>query len=381
MTSNAYHHFDPNSKYSTKIIIDDLNEHFTPLEKELNELKSALHSLRNHIRKLREDLLDIDETREDFIELHQLFDRSEGSLSDILILTESITSNQNKEYVYWYEGNFRTISGATQLILTVNMAPIQPGIELANSIFKSIDFCILTSATLRTKLSFDYFLNRVGLDSVEFEDVSSTVYESPFSYNDQVTYFQYAGNDSQRPDIIAKTILHCHRKFNKRMMVLFTSRAQLDNTSQLLRQLSHKADLPIFAQKRQTSRMGLIRGMKQVKNGILLGTNAFWEGVDLPGDLLEVLMIIKMPFDVPTEPTVKAYGKMIEERGGNSFMDYALPESVIRFRQGFGRLIRTTYDEGIFIVMDDRIINKRYGISFSESIPVQMQVFRHIDDI
>ena len=381
MTSNAYHHFDPNSKYSTKIIIDDLNEHFTPLEKELNELKSALHSLRNHIRKLREDLLDIDETREDFIELHQLFDRSEGSLSDILILTESITSNQNKEYVYWYEGNFRTISGATQLILKVNMAPIQPGIELANSIFKSIDFCILTSATLRTKLSFDYFLNRVGLDSVEFDDVSSTVYESPFSYNDQVTYFQYAGNDSQRPDIIAKTILHCHRKFNKRMMVLFTSRAQLDNTSQLLRQLSHKADLPIFAQKRQTSRMGLIRGMKQVKNGILLGTNAFWEGVDLPGDLLEVLMIIKMPFDVPTEPTVKAYGKMIEERGGNSFMDYALPESVIRFRQGFGRLIRTTYDEGIFIVMDDRIINKRYGISFSESIPVQMQVFRHIDDI
>jgi ATP-dependent DNA helicase DinG len=352
MTSNAYHHFDPNSKYSTKIIIDDLNEHFTPLEKELNELKSALHSLRNHIRKLREDLLDIDETREDFIELHQLFDRSEGSLSDILILTESITSNQNKEYVYWYEGNFRTISGATQLILTVNMAPIQPGIELANSIFKSIDFCILTSATLRTKLSFDYFLNRVGLDSVEFDHVSSTVYESPFSYNDQVTYFQYAGNDSQRPDIIAKTILHCHRKFNKRMMVLFTSRAQLDNTSQLLRQLSHKADLPIFAQKRQTSRMGLIRGMKQVKNGILLGTNAFWEGVDLPGDLLEVLMIIKMPFDVPTEPTVKAYGKMIEERGGNSFMDYALPESVIRFRQGFGRLIRTTYDEGIFIVMD-----------------------------
>ena len=381
MTSNAYHHFDPNSKYSTKIIIDDLNEHFTPLEKELNELKSALHSLRNHIRKLREDLLDIDETREDFIEIHQLFDRSEGSLSDILILTESITSNQNKEYVYWYEGNFRTISGATQLILTVNMAPIQPGIELANSIFKSIDFCILTSATLRTKLSFDYFLNRVGLDSIEFDDVSSTVYESPFSYNDQVTYLQYAGNDSQRPDIIAKTILHCHRKFNKRMMVLFTSRAQLDNTSQLLRQLSHKADLPIFAQKRQTSRMGLIRGMKQVKNGILLGTNAFWEGVDLPGDLLEVLMIIKMPFDVPTEPTVKAYGKMIEERGGNSFMDYALPESVIRFRQGFGRLIRTTYDEGIFIVMDDRIINKRYGISFSESIPVQMQVFRHIDDI
>ena len=381
MTSNAFHHFDPDSKYSTKIIINDLNEHFTPLEKELNELKRSLHSLRNHIRKLREDLLDIDETKEDFLELHQLFDRSEGSLSDMLILTESITSKQNKDYVYWYEGVFRNISNTTQLILTVNMAPIEPGCELANSLFKSVDYCILTSATLRTRLSFDYFLNRVGLDSVEFDDLTTAVYESPFSYNDQVTYYQYAGSDGQRPDIIAKTILYCHQKFNKRMMVLFTSRAQLDNTLQLLKQMSRGSELPVFAQKRQTSRMGLIRGMKQIKNGILLGTNAFWEGVDLPGDLLEVLMIIKMPFDVPTEPTVKAYGKMIESQGGNSFMDYALPESVIRFRQGFGRLIRTTYDEGIFIVMDDRIVNKRYGISFSESIPVQMQVFRHIDDI
>ena len=81
----------------------------------------------------------------------------------------------------------------------------------------------------------------------------------------------------------------------------------------------------------------LVRGMHQSPNGILLGTNAFWEGVDLPGDLLEVLIIVKMPFDVPTEPLVKAYGNMIETEGGNRFMDYALPESVIRFRQGFGR--------------------------------------------
>ena len=92
-------------------------------------------------------------------------------------------------------------------------------------------------------------------------------------------------------------------------------------------------------------------------------------------------MIIKMPFDVPTDPIVKAYGGMIESQGGNSFMDYALPESVIRFRQGFGRLIRTSFDEGIFVVMDDRIINKRYGIMFSESIPVQMQVFKYLEDL
>ena len=121
--------------------------------------------------------------------------------------------------------------------------------------------------------------------------------------------------------------------------------------------------------------------MHQTSNGILLGTNAFWEGVDLPGDLLEILFIVKMPFDVPTEPLVKAYGDMIESQGGNRFMQYALPESVIRFRQGFGRLIRTAYDEGIFIVMDDRVINKRYGVAFSDAIPVDMKEFNRVNSI
>ena len=381
MTSNAHHHFNKDAKYSTKIIIDDLVEHFSPLESELNTVKKSIHAIRNQIRKIREDLLDIDETKEDFLELHQLFDRGESSLSDMIVLIDALTINQNIEYVYWFEGVFKIVSGNTQLVVTVNMAPIEPGNGLARSIFKPNDYCILTSATLRTNLSFDYFLNRVGLNSYEFDDISTKVYESPFIYSDQVTYYQYSGNDGQRPDVIAKAILHCHQKFNKRMMILFTSRAQLDSTYQILKQISKSNRLSVFAQKRQTSRLGLIRGMKQVSNGILLGTNAFWEGVDLPGDLLEILMIIKMPFDVPTEPIVKAYGGLIESQGGNSFMDYALPESVIRFRQGFGRLIRTQYDDGIFIVMDDRIINKRYGVAFSETIPVQMQVFQRYDDI
>jgi Rad3-related DNA helicase len=207
------------------------------------------------------------------------------------------------------------------------------------------------------------------------------VFESPFHYNDQVNYYQYAGQDGQSPEVLAKLIYHCHKRHNKRMMVLFTSRAQLEKTYELILINSGGRDLPIFAQKRQTSRSGLIRGMHQCSNGILLGTNAFWEGVDFPGDLLEVLIIVKMPFDVPTEPIVKAFGDLIEGQGGNRFMDYALPESVIRFRQGFGRLIRTSYDEGIFIVMDDRIVNKRYGKAFSDVIPVDLNRFTDITNV
>tara|TARA_B100001750_G_scaffold128559_1_gene102134 strand:- start:122 stop:1117 length:996 start_codon:yes stop_codon:yes gene_type:complete len=330
---------------------------------------------------MRELLLDIDDTKEDFLELHQLLDRGDEFVTDTLNLIQITTTNQQYENVYWYEGVFKNFNGKTQFILSVNMSPIDISEDLSSGIFKSVNHCLLTSATLRTDLSFDYYLKRTGLDRVEFDDVNTAIFESPFHYNDQVKYYQYAGSDGQSPEVLAKLIIDCHNKFNKRMMVLFTSRAQLVKTYDLILKQSGGRDLPIFAQKRQTSRSGLIRGMHQCSNGILLGTNAFWEGVDFPGDLLEILIIVKMPFDVPTEPIVKAFGDLIEGQGGNRFMDYALPESVIRFRQGFGRLIRTSYDEGIFIVMDDRIINKRYGKAFSDVIPVDLNRFTNINSI
>ena len=381
MVGNCIHNFNADAQYSTKLIIENLVNEFGPLENELELLNRSYHLVRNNVRRMRELLLDIDETKEDFLELHQLLDRSDEFVTDTLNLIQNTTTNQQYENVYWYEGNFKHFDGNTQFILSVNMSPIDISEDLSSGIFKTVNHCLLTSATLRTDLSFDYYLKRTGLDRVEFDDVNTAIFESPFHYNDQVKYYQYAGSDGQNPEVLAKLIIDCHKKYNKRMMVLFTSRALLEKTYDLIIKQSGGRDLPIFAQKRQTSRSGLIRGMHQSSNGILLGTNAFWEGVDFPGDLLEILIIVKMPFDVPTEPIVKAFGNLIEGQGGNRFMDYALPESVIRFRQGFGRLIRTSYDEGIFIVMDDRIINKRYGRAFSDVIPVDLNRFKNINSI
>ena len=381
MVGNCIHNFNADAQYSTKLIIENLVNEFGPLENELELLNRSYHLVRNNVRRMRELLLDIDETKEDFLELHQLLDRADEFVTDTLNLIQNTTTNQQYENVYWYEGVFKNFNGKTQFILSVNMSPIDISEDLSSGIFKTVNHCLLTSATLRTDLSFDYYLKRTGLDRVEFDDVNTAIFESPFHYNDQVKYYQYAGSDGQNPEVLAKLIIDCHKKYNKRMMVLFTSRAQLEKTYDLIIKQSGGRDLPIFAQKRQTSRSGLIRGMHQNSNGILLGTNAFWEGVDFPGDLLEILIIVKMPFDVPTEPIVKAFGNLIEGQGGNRFMDYALPESVIRFRQGFGRLIRTSYDEGIFIVMDDRIINKRYGRAFSDAIPVDLIRFTNITSI
>ncbi len=124
MAGNSLYNFDPNAKYSTKLIIANLTEEFGPLSADLERMNRGLHSVRNQVRKLREALMYIVETKEDFLELHQLFDRGEGLMTDSLLLIQALTSNQDNDNVYLYEGNFRNIGGRTRLILTVQAAPI-----------------------------------------------------------------------------------------------------------------------------------------------------------------------------------------------------------------------------------------------------------------
>jgi len=229
--------------------------------------------------------------------------------------------------------------------------------------------------------AFDYFLRRVGLDDIG--DVVTKEFLSPFYYNEQVTYYQYGGSKelSNSPDGIGDVIYHLHKLYDKRMMVLFTSIKTLTETSKYLRSKPDGRDLPLFAQVRGASRPSIIKGMHQSPNGILFGTNSFWEGVDLPGDLLEILVLVKLPFDVPSEPLVRSYSDHVNKMGGNSFIDYSLPETAIRFRQGFGRLIRTSYDAGKFVCLDNRIVLKRYGSILSQSLPVEMNTFSQVDTI
>ncbi|GIT74329.1 MAG: hypothetical protein Ct9H300mP29_3230 [Candidatus Neomarinimicrobiota bacterium] len=178
LVGNSLHRFDPEAKYSTKIIIENLAEEFGPLEGDIEQVNRGFHGARNQVRRLREALLDIDETREDFLELHQLFDRGEGLMTDSLLLIQALTTNQDDDWVYWYEGSFKNIRGQTQLILMVQGAPVDIGPDLSGGLFKELDHSILTSATLRTDASFDYFLQRTGLDGVEFDDLKTAVFES-----------------------------------------------------------------------------------------------------------------------------------------------------------------------------------------------------------
>ena len=142
---------------------------------------------------------------------------------------------------------------------------------------------------------------------------------------------------------------------------------------------SEKIDL--LARGIDGSRNSLINQFRANPKSVLFGTDSFWEGVDVPGESLEMLLITKLPFDVPTEPIIQAKAEMIQNEGGNPFMEYTVPEAIIRFRQGFGRLIRSTTDYGAIITLDNRIITKMYGRLFLESIPVRSRVFETPDEL
>ena len=382
-SKNVDSEFNRNSVYIQKMIINKLDEEYISTQNELEQLIDSLKRLHITIEKTSKTLLGKDPERKDFDELHQILAQHKEILGGLIKNVVSLTIEQNPENVYWKEGDFKERNGKSELMLSLHASPVDVSDKLSTLFFKNIQHCVLTSATLRVNSGFDYYFRRTGLDRIIDKTVKTDYFPSPFYYEDQVTYLQYGNRKSITSDsvAIAKVIELASQKYNQRIMVLFTARNTLTTVYNELKNRPIGRDIPIFAQIFNTSRQSLIDGMKRTPNGVLLGTSAFWEGVDLPGDLLQILIITKLPFDVPTEPTIKAYSEMLEMSGDNSFINFAVPESVIRFRQGFGRLIRTMTDEGLFIVLDDRIVTKRYGINFSESIPVQMQIFNDINEL
>lgn len=368
--------------YPQHIMLQDLTEGYSSVLSQLQEFELALSEVNESIKGVLGQLQKLDSGNEELGDVAQLFEHSIEVIEKLQTEFALLTHDQQNGWVYWQQGQYRQGRGGEKMLhISVNGAPIDIAEDLARTFFESINQCILTSATLRVEESFDYFLQRSGLAYLDDDHVHTAEFHSPFYYEDQVRYFQYKGKNGQNPKLVADVIYKCHKHTGKRIMALFTSRAALNHVYHELQMKPGGRELPMFAQVAGSSRYAMLRGMHRTKNGILLGTNAFWEGVDLPRDLLEILIISKLPFSVPTEPRVQAYSNMLQQQGRNSFMDFSVPEAVVRFRQGFGRLIRTIEDEGIFIVMDERIVEKRYGSVFSDTIPVRMEPFSIVEEL
>tara|TARA_B100000686_G_C16806876_1_gene991942 strand:- start:12171 stop:14981 length:2811 start_codon:yes stop_codon:yes gene_type:complete len=374
--------FNPTKQYQEKPILGSIEKAYAPVNSELNDFKLELESIIMLLEKIKKIMMEIDLGRTDYPVMYSVLDRGLENITVIIDSLVRLTENQDSGWVYWLEGDyFYYGTNRQKLEISIHASMIDLSEILKIKFFKRLEHCLLTSATLKINDSFSYFLKRTGLD--DWDNVSTKEFLSPFHYMEQVNYHQYGGGRilSDEPNTIAELVYFLHKKFEKRIMVLFTARKLLADTASCLRKNAGGRDLPLFAQIRGASKPGIIRGMYSTPNGILFGTNSFWEGVDLPGDLLEILILVKLPFDVPSDPLIRSYSDHINRNGGNSFLEYSIPECAIRFRQGFGRLIRTSYDAGRFICLDNRVVTKRYGEIFQNSIPVEMELFSEYDTI
>ena len=270
------------------------------------------------------------------------------------------------DQVYWIEGHKSGFSRTRQTELA--SAPLNVADLLRDLLFDSGKPVILTSATLAVKGSLTYYARRVG-----FRGGDGLILDSPFDYGKQVKL--YVTKDMPQPnergynDAAAEKIRMFVEKTNGSAFVLFTSYNMLKYCSDRLSHGFLAKGINLLVHGESLSRSAMISEFKKVKSSVIFGATSFWTGVDVPGDALSNVIITKLPFAVPTHPLIQARCERIQKLGGNPFGDYSIPDAVLKFRQGIGRLIRSRTDTGIIVVLDPRIMTRSYGKSFLDSIP------------
>ncbi|MFN2233310.1 MAG: ATP-dependent DNA helicase, partial [Anaerolineales bacterium] len=298
---------------------------------------------------------DVDDLEDVYNNLTNVYRRVEEVFDNI----ESLVFDPQPDRIYWAE--VRSNSRG----LTLQAAPLHIGPLMQEYIWHQKHSVILTSATLTTAGEFDYIRNRLNA-----EDAYEIALGSPFDYENSTLLYipdniPEPGDRFGHQRAIEQALVQVCRATGGRTLVLFTSYAQLRQTSQAIGSVLGDAGILIFEQGEGASPHALLESFKAAEQAVLLGTRSFWEGVDIPGEALSVLFIVKLPFDVPSDPIIAARSETFED----PFNEYALPEAILRFRQGFGRLIRSETDRGVVVILDKRVLTKRYGPLFVTSLP------------
>jgi ATP-dependent DNA helicase DinG len=284
---------------------------------------------------------------------------SAENLTKHVALLNGLTLQPEANEIYWISQQ----QGAQSP--SVHSAPLHIGGLMQTHLWNKKQSVILTSATLRTHDEFTFLQNRLGAEKVQAVNLGS-----PFDYRSSTLI--YLPHDVPEPTdrkgyqhAIERCIIELAAALNGRVMVLFTSYSQLKQTAQAIIPRLTLGKINVYDQTDGTSRQALLDGFKADERAVLLGTKSFWEGVDIPGDSLSALVITRLPFAVPTDPIFSARAESYTD----PFADYNLPDAVLTFRQGFGRLIRRHTDRGIVVVMDSRIRKKNYGSAFLDALP------------
>lgn len=306
----------------------------------------------------------IDEENDDRYEYSRYVERCR----ELGLQIESFVKQPDKGSVYWVEkGDFR------RQRICLRSAPVDVGPNIKECLFDPFGSVITTSATLScsgqdNREGFEFFAGRIGLDKFEQLKLGS-----PYDYESLVTMHIESNlpepNDSDFRHNAAEAIKKYLLKTDGRAFVLFTSYSMLKSFADLLSDFLAENDMPQLVQGSGTDRAVLLERFKLDDRSVLFGTDSFWQGVDVPGRALSNVIIVRLPFAVPNHPLIQGRIEHLKSQGKNPFYDYQLPSAVIKFKQGFGRLVRGKTDSGIVVVLDSRIVRKSYGRLFINAIP------------
>jgi ATP-dependent DNA helicase DinG len=270
--------------------------------------------------------------------------------------------------VRWMERAGRRSQDVALAAVPLDMAPI-----LRDLIFDRLDTTIVTSATLAAGGDFDFLESRIGLSGEGSPVTVREIFPSPFDYPSQCLFGIPTDIPEPRDDepghsaAVAQVVTDLAYASDGGMFVLFTSHAALQRAAASLRH-ALGTRWPLLVQG-EAPRDVLLRRFRELGNAILLGTDSFWEGVDVPGRALRTLVLNKLPFKVPSEPLTAARLERLAEQGEDGFMGYLLPHAALKLKQGFGRLIRSRQDAGVVILLDSRVVTKRYGPMVLSGLP------------
>ncbi|HUX86518.1 MAG TPA: helicase C-terminal domain-containing protein [Chloroflexota bacterium] len=319
----------------------------------LQERLSQLHSLLDGLSSY--NLLEYDEL---ISQLTSLLSFNEG----VRVHGNAIVANPSEEQIYW-----ATLSATGDVSL--HSAPLNVGPLLQQELYGDKRAVVLTSATLTTVGTFNYMKDRLGL-----ADADELAVGSPFDY--QKSTLLVVPGDMPEPDqpayqrALHQTLERLCLATEGRTLVLFTSHAQLRAAWHAIHQpLASQGILVLGHGVDGTPRRQLLNTFKSNQKTVLLGASSFWEGIDVVGDALSVLVIARLPFSVPSDPVFAARSELFDD----PFSQYSLPQTILRFRQGFGRLIRSSTDRGVVVVLDRRVQSKSYGPNLLKSLPTCTQ--------
>jgi Rad3-related DNA helicase len=281
----------------------------------------------------------------------------------------TVTTANNEALIFWYEIAANGKDNYVEIVCT----PLNIATDIFEKVYGKVSSTVLTSATLQVAESFDYILTRSGLNLIEEHPVISRALGSPFFYNDQMAFYTYHQNEREVNEAFttARLIKRLAGETGKGILVLFTSYSFLYEVYQLCLPAFMEMGITLLAQGQGASRTAILEQFRIEQNSVLFGTDSFWEGVDVIGSALEILVITKLPFPVPSEPIIEANVERLKNEDRDPFNEYYVPESVLKFRQGVGRLIRSINDVGVVINLDSRIDKKAYGRYFKKSLPVE----------